>query len=109
MGQENDQGTVPEEHWPRCDWCGRLLPECSVSHKTIFGECTICPVCCSMVGELVKRWAPGCIEEALSLFKDIDDPPYFEMLSFDDISEMAREKMKRGQAHIRSSTAGSGP
>jgi hypothetical protein len=62
-----------------------------------------------MVGELVKRWAPGCIEEALSLFKDIDDPPYFEMLSFDDISEMAREKMKRSQAHIRSSTAGSGP
>jgi hypothetical protein len=47
-----------------------------------------------MVGELVKRWAPGCIEEALSLFEDRDDPPYLETLSFDDISEMAREKIK---------------
>lgn len=91
---QNDQSTIPDEYWPRCDWCGRLLPECSVSHQTVFGECTICPVCCSMVGELVKRWAPGCIEEALSLFEDRDDPPYLETLSFDDISEMAREKIK---------------
>ena len=95
MGREADQGTVPEECWPRCDWCGRPLPECSVSHQTVFGECTICPVCCSMVGELVKRWAPGCIEEALSLFVDRDEPLYFETLSSDDITKIARENMKR--------------
>ena len=109
MGQEIDQSTIPDEYWPRCDWCGRLLPECSVSHKTIFGECTICPVCCSMVGELVKRWAPGWIGEALSKVEDRDEPPYFEMLSTNEIIKIARENMKRGQAHIRSSTTGSGP
>jgi hypothetical protein len=48
-----------------------------------------------MVGELVKRWAPGSIEEALSLFKDVDEPPYFETLSYKDISKIARENMRR--------------
>lgn len=94
VGREADQGTVPEECWPRCDWCGRPLPECSVSHETVFGECTVCPVCCSMVGELVKIWAPGCIEEALSLFVDRDEPPYFETLGYEDIFKIARENMK---------------
>lgn len=94
MGQGADQGTVPDEHWPRCDWCGRPLPDSSVSHQTVFGKCTICPVCYSMVGELVKRWAPGCIEEALSLFEDRDEPPYFETLGYEDIFKIAKEKMK---------------
>ena len=66
----------------------------SVSHKTVFGECTVCPVCCSMVGELIKRWAPGYIEEALSLFKDVDEPTIFETLGYEDIFKMAWENMK---------------
>jgi len=95
MGDDKD--AIPEEYWPRCSWCGRLLPDCSVSHKTAFGECTICPVCCSMVGELVKRWAPGYVEEVLSLFKDRDEPPYFETLGHEDLLKIAREKMKEAK------------
>jgi len=97
MGQKADQGTVPEEYWPRCDWCGRPLPECSVSHQTVFGEITICPVCCSMVGELIKRWALGYIEEALSLFKDRDEPPRFVTLGYEDVSKRALKNMEEAK------------
>lgn len=97
MGQETDQSTIPDEYWPRCDWCGRLLPECSVSHESSFGECVICPVCYSMVGELVKRWAPSWIGEALSKVEDRDEPPYFRTLSVNEIIKMARENMKEAK------------
>jgi len=96
----DDQGDIPEKYWLRCSWCGGPLPECSVSHRTVFGDCTECPVCCSMVGELIKRWAPGSIEDALTLFKDVDEPPYFETLGHEDILKIAREKMKEGKERL---------
>jgi len=99
MLRVNDQINIPDKYWPRCGWCGRPLPECSVSHQTVFGEIKVCPVCCSLVGELIKRWAPGYIEDALGLFKDKDEPPRFVTLSHTDISKMARENMEKAQ-HI---------
>ena len=42
-----------------------------------------------MVGELVKRWAPGWIGEALSNVEDGDEPPYFRTLGSDEIIEKA--------------------
>ena len=97
MLRVNDQINIPDKYWPKCGWCGRPLPECSVSHQTVFGEIKVCPVCCSLVGELIKRCAPGSIEEALSLFRDVDEPPYFETLGHEDILKIAREKMKEAK------------
>ena len=91
---------IPEEYWPRCDWCGEPLGECSLEIEKEYRErpTRICPDCEYTVQAIIAEVAPYFIGELLS---NLSDETKIEQsykkpkwLSSDDIVEMARMNME---------------
>ncbi len=95
---------IPDEYWPRCDWCGDKLDECSAipardGNPERYTK-TICTECLSVLYAAVDSCVLYSLGESLRELKEYGrSNGRFKHLSSEEITEMARENMKETQTH----------
>lgn len=82
---------VPEQYWPRCDWCGGHLGDGNAEYKISQDlKRTICPACHELIISIIQCEAPHIISQALA--KKADEPVF--RLSYTGLNEITEEAQK---------------
>ena len=89
----NESEEIPEEYWPRCDWCGEFLGDCSVKVKRYASNPRhLCENCYDAVASIINELAPFIVRDSLSKHADlpIED---VKMLGIDEVASIAKQRM----------------
>jgi len=91
--------TIPNEFWPKCDWCGDELGDGSIEIIQWEGHYRICLKCQAIFSAMSRNFTPIILGEFLAQYGNDEQINSEEIhdIGLDELEEIAIQNMRESQ------------